>query len=772
MLTRYALSPSLSMQVLTVAPKLAAAPAPPQATDHILVVDVSGSMSGELPNIRQHLKTKIAKIMREQDTLSVVWFSGKGEYGTLLEATTVPSLRELRDVHAAIDRWLRPVGMTGFLEPVQEVNALVRRLAKPGRAISAFFLSDGCDNQWPREKVLAALKETKNVSSAVVVEYGYYADRAFLSQMAAAWGGRHIFANGFVGYAPALEAAVTREIVSGGRVEVAVGAAVDGVAVVVDRSKKEVIAYQVDAGKVSVPEGTTEVAYLVPTGDDDGTDARKLGHDAHLYGLISTFAPRVRGDLIRPLLRKTGDVMLIEQFANCFGKQAYTAFRERAERAAVDPGERLLAGYDPERAPREDAFTILDLLSLLSGSETARVDVDAEGFDYKRIGRTRVDSNTRLSDAEKEELDTLVALMSGTKDVKKLKELQEKVDVLTNKPEPLVFKENPKGVADRGYPLDGLVFNEDRPNVSFRVRREGTVDLSSRLAGSPADGKVPAVFPTYTFRNYTVIRDGIRNVDVLPVVNMSLKDQRAIELATKEGRLKASAVTWEAGAARFDLREIPIVNGIMVKRASAEEMFRASWHLLETQAALKVFKDKHKELFDKKAEGFAAIYGAEVGAWLAEQGIVSYSGFGPKSLVTESTDFYMAKVIEVKIKGYSALPKTDEVRERLAKKTALTAPGELMAPIITVVDLTEKTFGIQAQGGKDDLKKWLEGHIGDLTQKARKTQYELARTKFSAIVGGVWFTEFKTLDENSMTLKVSGKDVSFVADMKEVKEKI
>ena len=45
-------------------------------TNHIFVVDVSGSMYYDLPLIRTQLKNKLSNIMKEGDTISIVWTNG------------------------------------------------------------------------------------------------------------------------------------------------------------------------------------------------------------------------------------------------------------------------------------------------------------------------------------------------------------------------------------------------------------------------------------------------------------------------------------------------------------------------------------------------------------------------------------------------------------------------------------------------------------------------------------------------------------------------
>src|SRR5271157_6625386 len=154
---------------------------------HVLVLDVSGSMAGVLPSMREQLKKKLPKLLSEQDIISIIWFSGKDQFGILLEAEPVATLKDLNTVNAAIDRWLKPICLTGFLQPINEAFALVNKIAKshPNHISSLFFLTDGHDNVSSRPEILKALElNAGKFASSTFVEFGYYADRNLLTQMA------------------------------------------------------------------------------------------------------------------------------------------------------------------------------------------------------------------------------------------------------------------------------------------------------------------------------------------------------------------------------------------------------------------------------------------------------------------------------------------------------------------------------------------------------------------------------------------------------------
>ncbi len=264
--TSFAVSDSLYLTSLPVSWK---EPAKPKEvpTNHLAVIDCSGSMAYDLPKIREQLKKKLPKLLREKDTISIIWFSGRSQFGTLLEAEPVATLTDLKDVEQAIDRWLRPTGMTGFKEPLEEVPNLVARVSKktPGSVFSLFFMSDGCDNQWPRQDILKAVEKAgSSVASATFIEYGYYADRPLLTQMAEKSGGALIFAEDFDRYVPAFEAAIQKRQSGAKRVEVKIpGDPIAGF--VYAFSGNDLLTFAVEAGSVQVPEDTKEVWFLSPS---------------------------------------------------------------------------------------------------------------------------------------------------------------------------------------------------------------------------------------------------------------------------------------------------------------------------------------------------------------------------------------------------------------------------------------------------------------------------------------------------------------------------
>ena len=403
-------------------------------TNHVVVIDCSGSMSGDLPKIREQLKKKLPKMLREKDTISIVWFSSRGEFGTLLEAEPVATLTDLITVNAAIDRWLRPISMTGFVDPLNEVVSVVGRISSksPHTSFSLFFMSDGYDNQNSHKAILEAVESVSGVvSSSTFVEYGYYADRNLLTQMAECAGGTLIFAQDFDQYAPSLESALQKRGLSAPRVRLEIkGKPVNGF--VFSTADQCLTAYTVTNGEVLAPANLSSVSYISETSVtsvDSGSREKSL---PSAYAALALYAQRMKSAVVFPILKYLGDVRLINAFSTCFGKQRYSEFVETVKSAVFNPAERLLEGFDPSRIPPDDAFTVLDMLRILSKDDGNRILIDDPAFKYSRIGRSKIDANEVLTKDELEQVNALTVRLAGEKSVKKIKEINDQISKFTS----------------------------------------------------------------------------------------------------------------------------------------------------------------------------------------------------------------------------------------------------------------------------------------------------------------------------------------------------
>lgn len=694
----------------------------PEPTHQNLVVllDCSGSMGGDIRLAGQQLKNKVATLLRPGDTVSVIWFSGRGEAGVLLEFMGLEHLKDLQRINAAIDRWLRPVGLTGFVEPLQ----LARNLAVKydnGNPWHMLFMSDGMDNQWERGAILEQFDKAREVFAGVtIVEYGYYADRAFLAKMAERCNGEHIIAKDLDAFIPevsrAFESAPQAKQVT---VELTAEPVMGFVWTL--GSGSEITMHRVVDGKVSVPEGRRAVWFLTEQEQRDQDSPRlKAEFTSALYIAAGLFAVRVRPQIVRALLQTTGDVRLIRAFGNCYGKQAYTNVQSECLRAGHDPAQRGLGGIDRSTTTDPDAWSVLETLRLIASDEHNRVLLDDPAFRYARIGRAKVASKDAL-----------------------------------------VFTDNAFAAA-AGYEVSRLVFNEDRPNISIGVSKPGTIALPKERPKN-----LPEELSTSRQKNYSIIRDGLLNVERLPV----LVTTSTLETLCEKGLFADGGpkLTWESTAnidgepvfrAVLDLEKLPLVNRSTVEKladiATVEQLFRDHYETWKLRAAQKVYGYYYGAWVvavkgaTRTSEGLETLFGQESAAWLKQRGVTD-QGFTPPSEDGVTKDFYMGQTLKIALAGLGSLPPVKDVLERRtkdgeakkkaegdAKLTAKLKPPpishRIMLPFIAEVEKT-----LEAEKRSKVLAAWVDAKHVVARNETRKRIAANAQRTIGVLLGQVWF---------------------------------
>lgn len=740
----------------------AAPPALPPSVHRMFMGDCSGSMYGSLGQVRRQLKNNLSQTVAIGDTVSIGWFSGRGQFGMIVEGVRIRDLTDLSAVHAAIDRYLQPVGLTGFKEPLEEIERAVARLRAldPSYAFSLCFMSDGHDNQWARHEVLAVCERLgPQLASAAVVEFGWYANRALLVAMAEAMGGEYIFAEDFERFSPILDAEFSRRVDGVRKREMRLpGAPLHGVAFAIRGAALATYSVGPDL-VVRVPEDVHALHFLSPSalGTSRGDLGRGTGPEvAAAYAALAVLAQRVQADDTLRVLKALGDVRLIRQFASCFGKQQYSAFIDAVVAAAGEPALRWTEGFDPTMVPAEDAFTVLDLLAELMEEDENLLHLGHPAFAYQRVGRKTESAASRLTAEEQAEVADLSAKARSAAD---LEAVQRRIaEIVVSKPRAAAFKASD---VDAGVPFANVTLNESRPNVSLLTRQEGTVDVGENALG------VPVEVPSFIWRNWTIVRDGILNVKVLPV---SLARPTFDRLAA-EGLVEGPYV--DGAVYELPLEGLPIVNRRMVKRVSAKDCFRLQYEVARAKAAQKVFKHFEELRFPKeRAKGLRDRYGAEAAEWLKGMGVTD-GGFSPKVVQSEASDVYVGRELKIALKGLSSLPKVDDVVAKLASGKKLTASEALVAPFVQEWD---QFIGSAIYKGAADpealLKTWLVDKSRHWVKRVRELNRELSEIKFSVVVGQTWFSEFSSLDEGTLVIDVDGTPVQGTATIRDIEVEI
>ena len=730
-------------------------------THHIFIVDCSGSMYDELPRIRKDLFNKISTDLKPEDSLTIIWFSGRGQCGVILEDYHLKSNISLIKVKELIDRYLTPVGLTAFKDPFEESGKVISRIMKdkPNIVNSLFFITDGYDNQYSTKEILNAVNAIKEqLASSTVVEYGWYCNKELLAKMACEMGGVHIFSEHFQDYEPYIQKEFNIQKTSKRKYvklegEVNFGSAfnVTSDGEVINYSvneKNEVFVNEDDGGFYyfsKYPVGTEVQMFLMSEATRNNYDEEKTKLFTALYASLFSFSRISDYNKVSEILKFIGDAKFIVKKANTFGTQKINELEAEFLQAVKDKKYRFVEGYNPDLEPSEDAYCVLDMIEDLMEEENNLWYPNHEAFKYKRIGAKAV-AKTGMTDKEKEEMERL--LKEG-----KMKELMEKADEVSKKEEGLIFEyEDENG----GYPITDLVWNEKRANLSVQVRYPGQVVLPKNSFSN-----LPPKFKTNKFRNYTLIKDGVIHTYRLPV---SLSESMFGKLQLK-GLLKGEV--YESGKIYvLDFSSIPVINRLMVNTMSAEELFKNEYELLKLKANNTVFNHYRKAKIGKVSFDFIETYGEEATNWLKELGITA-SGFNPPSTLEKTGEEIFVNSLKVKINKLTLMTSKDDFEKVLAKYKngeSLTPRESLLLPPIEEFENFMKSMA-----GIDDeklIESWIDKKSKLFKKRKTKLMNEISKSKFLCVVGKSWFKEFKSRDEKEMTLNIDGADIKFELDDK------
>lgn len=737
-------------------------------TNHIFIVDVSGSMYNELPLIRKQLKNKLSTIMLEGDTISILWFSGRNDAGILKEEVEVKSLKTLNDLNTAIDRWLVPVGLTAFLRPLELTKGLVNRIKanRPDSNFSLMFLTDGYNNDCPFNSVLAALKDLEgDITSSTFVEYGYYADSAKLTQMASALGGEKISCDGFDDFEPLFDSKMSQSVMSGKKIEVNVENSLYDFAF--SCSDGQVLLYNIVDGAVRVNENLKDIYYFSNKnlGSDGSTNMYgepiKLTENLEtaIYASIYVLSDKMQNEDAEKLFYLIGDNTHYKMLMNSFGKQKLYQFKAAIKECVVDQSKRFVEGAGKIAKIADDAYCLMDLIADL-GKNDVKFYPSHDDFNYNRIGRKMVAVGSKLTDKDQK-------LLTAAKTVAELVEVSKE---FADKKLDLEFKTTD---TKKGYSLKDLVWNSERANLSVLVRFDGMVVL-------PENKFNIEDIATFKYNTFTLIKDGILNVTKLPVgyskelanflqekgVNYGLVSDIVSTVVNNEAFNVPSTMYIV-----IDLASLPIINRKMVKSISANKLAQMEWELQKLQAEAKVYGDYKKNMFPKTSTTFAQMLGDDCAAWLKEIGITDFNGFSPKRTAAESTDFYMSVNLITKIKGMSGLPKVSDVLKKLVDGTPMKPVEMLMSGAIKKILLVLESKENIASNNKV-LEDFINEEVKLAVTAKRNIMQQIAEIKFALILSKKWFNEFKSFDENKLSVTFDNQSLDFIFDLVEKEEKI
>ena len=711
--------------------------------NHVYCCDISGSMYNSLPKMRQQLKNRIPDLVSESDTLTIIVFSGSNECTTLKECVSIKNAKDLKALNDAIDKFMTPQGCTSFYDPVVMTNELVSRMNKSDELWSFIFLSDGGNNDHPWADVIKALSDLQpKISSTAVIEYGYYADSQKLTEMAETLGGEKIFSEDFDSYEMNFERVLT------GKTEPRIplditefkGSMKYQQMFSIDEAGNSVKVFSTERTKEVLVPSRVETLYFLSKEQVGETILDPEDAESAMYAAIQICADRLRYDVTEHLLSALGDKKLITLYCNAFGKQKLAEFKESALDCVFSEDLRFVDGIDKNFKPNPNAYCVLDLIDDLMSEEENQICVCHPRFNYSRIGAKSVVKQI-LTEEQKQKLSKAATKLKADK-------VLEEVDANA------VHMEYAD--TNAGFPISNLTWNEDRANLSVLLK----IDVNLTMPKNDLD---LTTVPSFIWRNYTIIKDGILNVTTLPVYLGEL----TVAKLKKKGIITDSTETLPNGIIILEFGNLPIVNKKRTESVVANDLATLQCSMLHHQFEKKYLGYlKKKYPIDVDYTSTDSGFTREQLEYLASKGITLDKGYSPQSELDKSGDFYMAMSLKVGIKGFSSIPKIEDVMKKSESGKSLTPSESLM--FIMMSDINDKVNNIPESKKPEEIERMFDS----VTKVTRTEMESIAKQKFGLIMSRKWFKDKSGFDDNQVIVKINGNDTPFTFEFKEVKQNL
>lgn len=518
----------------------------PDIKNHIWIYDRSGSMYGILDRLGEILVQKMEGLP-ETDTFTLGWFSGEGDYRFLLKGAQLSPKGKI-SIADTIRKNLSSRCTTCFSEILSDLDEVVSDLSGFGGEFALCFHTDGFPvvSNYQREvdSIFKAItKVSGRIGSALMVGYGNYYNKGLMSSMAEKFGGSLIHSEDLQSFDISLANFLGDCQEAGHRIPVALEVQVPQ------------LTFGVNGGQIMIysPDEKNQIAFTPHKTNKDyvfiltrtlpkGTSVEELTEPKikrstplvrGAYAAAYILTQQTRTSSALEILGALGDKALIDLVNNSFTNSEYGKAEVAILTAVGSPKSRLVQGRDTMYLPSANAFCLLDVLDIIQSDPNPEFFTQHPDFNYQRIGRKEIN------------------------------------------------KEGfPKFVADQvGSPLIDLVWNDTKLNLSVRVKATGTIDLRDGCKNLGFSSP----YPTYIWRNYSVVKDGFLNIKLLPV---RLTETTLDTLATK--RLKIVQSDKYPGIAVLDLSSVPIINrSIATGKTSATELCKKTWTEIQLEAKQK-----------------------------------------------------------------------------------------------------------------------------------------------------------------------------------------
>jgi len=668
---------------------------------NVLIADASGSMYWAMSNLAADTKERVTNLPAG-DAVLIGIFSGEGWFRWILQ-TELNTDADYALARQVIDREFHVRGTTCFSEILADFPRAVAPMLQKYPVATMTFMSDGQPVvRDTRMEIANALQAAGVIGQYIVagsvIGYGDYANRDLLGKLAQAAGAELITAKTIQEVGEAFSRNSGSPASKKRKVKIPQDALL-----VFSMDQQLVAPLSQKQNEVQIAEEAD--VYAVQTADDLRAMPQTEDPERVMYAVALGFLAQGNADNALQALSTLGDVHMVRVLGNALTNAELAEAEGLLRTALVDPNARFKGGRTVGCLPDPNAPDLLQVLDTLMADEHALFYPTHEDFKYKRSGR-----KSRNKDGY-----------------------------------PKFIPQDGVGV-----PISKLVGNSKELNLSVLARIPGTIPLPEEAGDvKRVDTGYDANYQTFVWRNYSLIVNGLPQVEILPCSTgeatfLKLRDLGVID----------PQALWEDGEVyNIMLSYVPVCNRARGENATDwTALARMEIESLKLGAQIKVLKAKKKEL---DPEGEAAkpldLTDAQV-KFLDAVGIrLSDMSYSPPTVQEDATDVQTVRQFEIKVAKTSSI--TMQVfNEAVEKGKALNQIGQWMkVGYDLIVAQMPKTKGAALE--------WLDQQITGLLTAQRNLDQKINNQRFAVAVGGHWARHFKE-DEHAMV--VDGLEVKLV----------
>jgi hypothetical protein len=664
---------------------------------HIHILDRSGSMSGNIYELIENVK-KTIEYIPDNDYVSIVWFSGAGEYKTLIKGA-----RKDTNLYKLLDSIKSTLGCTCFSDPLKEVGEIINDLKAICSNFNVTLFTDGYPvTPWSEEeeerKIFKNIDVWKDEAIALnTVGYGNYYNEKLLRDIAAKTQfGLMIHSskiNEYMGIFSHNYERVSELVMD---------------SVLVESTNTEIIYLNEKTSKMT--NETLKMSmldkrknqfilvcdreeFIFKINDEifdtedikDSIQPNTLIPVQYVYAYQNYYNGDNRQYCLDILAKTIKDKYLVDEQFKAFTFDECGEFIKKMKKTVFSSKGRMLHGECPNGyLPKDDAICAMDVLKLLIEGNNSYI----YSSEYNRIGVQTVDNFD-------------------------------------------LFKWNP---GPQITSINELVFNKEKLNVSIRSTIKGTVDLNPKQAAKVG---LDAKINSRTYRNQTLVKDGNLNMDSIKVI----VDE---DTFTKLNNLGIEGLVDEVGATEtngtqitLNLTTIPVINRTYLSDAGKiENVLKNTYEITVLEAQQKV-----ANYFNKMCKKYTK-YTPEQVELLKEHGLsesLEYIGVDNKKTEKVEEDYYEARELTFDIKGYASLPSVKDVQKKIKENGKLNGPATLMKEYMDEIQKKIPVSLLDETISFDGDSEFFENEVKRIKNIILSKRVEMASMKIAKVLTGDWF---------------------------------